>query len=496
MTQGKTGRVRGRIVVVARDDAATIADCLDAIAAQRPPDVEVFVVDQDSSDRSADVAIRHPVVDRVVPVVAGSLQIVLDAASGETPALVLVGADRKPDPGWVDAAFAGLARSDVVHGPDRSTRNLGIDLATLRVVRLFAGGASFDEVVERAALAGVCVAETAAMTVGDADVVGPRLGPLPSATPVEAARWQGTISVVLCTRDRPEQLRRCLQSLAALEDGEHELLVIDNHTDPAVEASDLPPGARLVHEPEPGLDAARNRGATEATGDVVAYIDDDCEADPHWLSGLRRAFADDAVGMVTGRVRPASLERPSHRYFEAYFGFDRGLGRRRFTPWDDRPWYPLWTGLLGTGCNMALRRTLLLDVGGFDERFDVGSTIGGGGDLELFARVLRQGTVAEYAPDALVWHHHRDDAGALARQFRGYGQASGAYLAKVVMEQPGMRGQAMRCYVDRVTRRARVARSIRGGTHLLPMRLLATDLYGHLSGPYLYLRAGREARRR
>ncbi len=492
MTQGTRGATRARVVVVSRDDAATIADCLDALAQQLVPGVEVFVVDQGSSDRSTEVAIRHPAVDRVVPVAPGDLQLALAAAVLETPAVVLLGADRRPDPGWLAAALAGLDRHGVVHGPDRSVRNVAIDLSRLRIVRLLAGTDALDDVLGRAAQAGVVAVEVPAMTVADAAAVGPRLGPLPTTCPVEGPRWSGTLSVVLCTRDRPEHLRRCLASLDALVDDDHELLVVDNHPTPTVDPDLLPAAARLVHEPEPGLDAARNRGAAEARGDVVAYIDDDCEADPHWLAALRRAFADDAVGLVTGRVRPASLEQPTHRWFESYFGFDRGLVGRRFTPWDDRPWYPLWTGLLGTGCNMAFRRTVLLEAGGFDERFDMGTRIGGGGDLDVYARLLQAGVVAEYVPDALVWHHHRDDVRALSRQFRGYGQASGAYLAKVAVEQPGLRGQALRCYVDRIARRLRLAKDIRRGASIVPMRLLLTDLAGHLSGPYLYLRSGRE----
>ena len=489
--------MRGRVVVVCQDDAPTLTDCLDAIGEQRTPGVEVFVVDRASGDGSADVAIHHPVVDRVIPVARRGLQLVLDHSSAEARRVVVVGADRRPEPGWLPAALGALDHAGVAFGPDRSLQNVAIDVSRLRAVRLLAGVETLDALIERAALAGACATEVPGMVVTDAAPTAPRPGPLPvTRAPAAGPRWTGTISVVLCTRDRPEQLRRCLDSLARLDDDDHEILVVDNNDAPSLDTAPLPPRTRVVHEPRRGLDVARNVGAAEATGDVIAYIDDDCEADPHWLTALRRAFADPAVGLVTGRVRPASLERPTHRWFESYFGFDRGLVRRRFTPWDDRPWYPLWTGLLGTGCNMALRRRDLDQVGGFDERFDVGTTIGGGGDLDLFARLLQRGTIAEYAPDALVWHHHRDDPRDLARQFRGYGQASGAYLTKVAVGQRGMRSTAIRCYADRIMRRLRVARSVRQGTHLVPMRLLVTDLAGHLSGPLLFLRAGREPRRR
>ncbi|HSP03081.1 MAG TPA: glycosyltransferase family 2 protein [Acidimicrobiales bacterium] len=483
-------------MVVCQDDAPTLTDCLDAIAEQRAPGVEVFVVDRASRDGSADVAIRHPAVDRVIPAARDGLQLVVDLASTEARRLVLIGADRRPRAGWLPAAVDGLRRAGVVHGPDRSLGNVAIDLTRLRHVRLLSGVDTLDGLIERAALAGACATEIAEMVVADAAPAPPPSRPLPvTSRPAPGPRWLGTISVVLCTRDRPAQLRRCLDSLARLDDDDHEILVVDNNGAPSLDVDALPPRARLLHEPRRGLDVARNRGATHAVGAVLAYVDDDCEVDPHWLTALRRAFADPAVGLVTGRVRPASLERSTHRSFESYFGFDRGLVRRRFTPWDDRPWYPLWTGLLGTGCNMAMRRSDLDRVGGFDERLDVGTTIGGGGDLDVFARLLQTGTIAEYAPDALVWHHHRDEPRDLARQFRGYGQASGAYLTKVAVEQPGMRGVALRCYVDRVARRLRVARSIRAGTHVISMRLLLTDLVGHLTGPALFLRSGRDPRR-
>jgi GT2 family glycosyltransferase len=145
---------------------------------------------------------------------------------------------------------------------------------------------------------------------------------------------------------------------------------------------------------------------------------------------------------------------------------------------------------------MAMRRSLLEDIGGFDELLDMGTSVGGGGDLDVYARLIDRGVIAEYAPDALVWHHHREDEAALWAQFSGYGASMGAYLMKAALDRPGQRSRALLYFAQRLAIRARVARDIRRGAHLLPMRLLVVDLRGALSGPFLYLRARWTARRR
>lgn len=493
--------VTARIGVVASDDAATLRSCLDAVAAQLVPGVEVVVVDQASKDGSAELAISHPAVARVVPMPQGFADRVVDVAGRDADRVVLLGAATAPCPGWLDAALAALERAPVAWGPDRSWLNLALDLRALRSVRLLAGTTSADDVTRRARAAGACVMIAPDMSVGPAPpsshpVRVPAELPRSRPIPLDRPRAGGTISVVLCTRQRPDHLARCLASLARLEDDDHEVVVVDNDDTPSVDPGVLPPRARLVHERRRGLDIARNRGTAEAQASIVAFIDDDCEADPHWLDALRVAFAHPEVGFVTGRVRPATLAGDPQRWFESYFTFDRGTVRRRFTPWDDLPWYPLWTGSLGTGCNMAFRREHLEAVGGFDELLDMGSSIGGGGDLDIFARLLDLRVVAEYAPDALVWHHHRADRRDLAVQFRGYGQSAGAVLAKAFLDRPGKRSAAVRCYASRFTARLRVARDIRGGAHVLPMRLLVTDGIGQATGVARYLRARGAARAR
>lgn len=485
-----------RVVVVAGEHAGTIVDCLDGVAAACPPDAEVWVVDRGGGDGTADLAIRHCRVDRVVPITAHPQQ-VLELGGKQARRIVVLDAAVRPEPGWYDAAVGALDETAVVLGPDRSWTNMAVDLTKLRDVRLLAGDGpdATDELLRRARAAGVEGAVADDMRTAPACPAAPRPHLLPpTRPPVPGPRQPGLVTVVVCTRDRPLQLARCLRSLERVRDDDHEVLVVDNHATPTVDPGALPPGARLVHEPRRGLDVARNRGTVEAAGDVIAYIDDDCEADPHWLDALRAALADPDVGAVTGRVRPAHLTLPTERAFEAAFSFDRGPERRRFTPWDDRPWYPLWAGPVGTGCNMAFRWETLVDVGGFDELLDVGSSIGGGGDLDAFARLLDRGVLVEYAPDALVWHHHRRNQEALEEQFRGYGESVGALLMKAVLDRPGLRVTAVRYFGERLANGLRLERDARDGASVVTVPLARTFLRGQLRGPARYVRARAAAR--
>src|SRR5688572_8944659 len=108
--------VGGRVAVLSRNDAHTIDDVLDGLAEACPSGVEVVVVDLDSTDASADVAIRHPRVDRVVVAPDADLDVLLEVTTGDTPRLAILRADRRPAPGWLTAAFEALDDADVAFG--------------------------------------------------------------------------------------------------------------------------------------------------------------------------------------------------------------------------------------------------------------------------------------------------------------------------------------------------------------------------------------------
>src|SRR5690606_10253863 len=100
-----------------------------------------------------------------------------------------------------------------------------------------------------------------------------------------------SISVVVCTRDRPQELRACLVALGKIDYPDYEVIVVDNASETA-ETSAIVEAARLryVREDRPGLDWARNRGWRLARYDIIAFTDDDVLVDPMWLRGIARAL--------------------------------------------------------------------------------------------------------------------------------------------------------------------------------------------------------------
>jgi GT2 family glycosyltransferase len=297
------------------------------------------------------------------------------------------------------------------------------------------------------------------------------------------------LSVVVCTAGaRPDTLVRCLASLQRQALAPVEVLVVDNSHGGTVDADVVSSyGAQLLREPAGGLDVARTTGAALATGDVVAYVDDDCEAAPEWLAELSATLADPDVACVTGRVLGADLSMQTAQWFEQRFSFDRGPEPIRFHRDDERPWFPVYPSHLGTGCNLAIRREVLRRLGGFDPALDMGSAVGGGGDLDLFARLLDAGYVAMYVPTALVHHHHRPRRRGLVRQFFGYGATVTALCMKFAVTRPGQRRAALRFLVHYLKQEATRMRARARRSDPLPLYLLGIELCGHLWGPVGYL---------
>jgi GT2 family glycosyltransferase len=194
-------------------------------------------------------------------------------------------------------------------------------------------------------------------------------------------------------------------------------------------------GVRYIREPRPGLDWARNRAIAEARGEIVAYIDDDAIADTGWLRSLAAGFAEPDVACVTGLVAPLRLDTAAQELFER-FGFSKGFDRQSFsieTP-PPNPGFP-YKGYLGTGCNSAFRRSVFARVGLFDPCLDVGTPVHGGGDLDMFARVIRAGYRLVYEPSAIVFHDHIDDMATLIVKMGQYQEASIAYFTKHILAE-------------------------------------------------------------
>lgn len=241
------------------------------------------------------------------------------------------------------------------------------------------------------------------------------------------------ISIIVCTRDRALSLRRCLESLESLRYDNFEVLVVDNASR-SDETRNLVAGTRFryVREERPGLDSARNCGLHAAAGEIVAYTDDDVRVDTNWLNGIAHGFHDPEVSCVTGLVCPLELQTDAQVLFEDNGGMRKGLWPKVFGPPKMTAKELIAAHRCGVGANMAFRRQMLLDLGGFDVHLDVGTPSHGSGDLDIFHRTLHAGKIIRYEPNALVWHQHRRSMPALHKQFYDNGRAFGCYLLKIL----------------------------------------------------------------
>jgi GT2 family glycosyltransferase len=229
------------------------------------------------------------------------------------------------------------------------------------------------------------------------------------------------VTVAVCTRDRPDDMKLCLDALLKLDYPNLDLLVVDNapQTEATKELVAQYPTVRYVYEPRPRLDWARNRAVMEAQGEILAYTDDDVVVDPGWVRAIAQAFMTHSdVMALTGLVVPYELETEAQVLFEDYGGFGRGFQPKpyRVAPGGKLPWQWLGAGQFGTGANMAYRRSLFDEIGYFDPALDVGTVTNGGGDLEFFFRVLKAGHTLMYEPQAIIRHRHRRRYDQLKRQ--------------------------------------------------------------------------------
>jgi glycosyltransferase involved in cell wall biosynthesis len=215
------------------------------------------------------------------------------------------------------------------------------------------------------------------------------------------------VSVVVCSYNGAKTLWECLDSLVKLDYPDYEVILVnDGSTDRTARIAEEFPEVRHYRQANRGLSVARNVGARLASGEIVAYTDDDCVVDEHWLHYLVRAMLDQQVEGIGGpNITPdfdswvakcvaASPGNPSHVMLD-----DR---HAEHVP----------------GCNMAFRRSVLLGMGGFDPQYRVA-----GDDVDVCWRLLDAGLSIGYAAGAMVWHYRRATINAYGKQQKGYGRS-------------------------------------------------------------------------
>lgn len=226
------------------------------------------------------------------------------------------------------------------------------------------------------------------------------------------------ISVVVATRDRPEHLGGCLDALCASTADGDEIIVVDSGSRGSAtwKVSQAYP-VRFIRCERPGASLARNTGWQASQRPIVAFVDDDVRVDPTWAQSLREAFASHPeASFLAGRLglrdEDADAERPVAFFDEVSpFVIDD-------TVIDD----------YGHGANLAVRRDVLVDVGGYNERLGPGTPWPAAEDRELVDRLLARGHRGRYEPTVRAIHVQWRRRPQLLRLEWRYGLGLGARL--------------------------------------------------------------------
>jgi GT2 family glycosyltransferase len=215
------------------------------------------------------------------------------------------------------------------------------------------------------------------------------------------------VSVVVCAYNAERTMDSCLASLKELNYPNYEVIVVnDGSSDRTLEITQRYDYLRLISQENKGLSAARNVGIAAATGEIIAFTDSDCMADPDWLTYLVAKFLGSDISAVGG----PNLSPPEDSLVPACVAVSPGV-----------PTHVLLSDEVAehiAGCNMAFRREALQDICGFDSQFRAA-----GDDVDLCWRLQDKGYTIGFSPAAIVWHFRRNTVAAYLKQQQGYGKA-------------------------------------------------------------------------
>ena len=278
------------------------------------------------------------------------------------------------------------------------------------------------------------------------------------------------VSVVVCTYNGSRTIRDCLDGASRLAYPDYEVIVVDDGSSDATAVIARQYDCRLIQTENRGLASARNSGLAAATGDIIAYLDDDAHPDPDWLTYLAATFLRTGYAGVGGpNIAPPGDGPIAECVARAPGGPVHVLVTDR-----EAEHIP--------GCNMAFRKSCLDAIGGFDPQFRTA-----GDDVDVCWRLQERGWTLGFHPAAMVWHHRRNSVRAYWRQQIGYGRAE-AMLERKWPEKyngPGHVRWVGRIYGDGLThalgwRRPRVYHGVWGAAPFQSLYQPAPSLLGSL----------------
>lgn len=214
------------------------------------------------------------------------------------------------------------------------------------------------------------------------------------------------ISVVVCSYNGARTIGECFAGLRRLDYPDFEVIVINDGSTDQTSSIAKSHGFSVISTGNMGLSSARNTGLKAASGEIIAYIDDDAYPDPHWLRYIAATFLfTDCAGVGGPNIPPPDDGKIADCVANAPGG----------------PLHVLLSDRKAEhipGCNMAFRKTCLEEIGGFDPQFRTA-----GDDVDVCWRIQAEGWWLAFNPGAVVWHHRRNKISIYWRQQKGYGKA-------------------------------------------------------------------------
>ncbi len=233
---------------------------------------------------------------------------------------------------------------------------------------------------------------------------------LPSPLPDDPPRF----SVIICTRNGADRLEACLEACRNIDYPDFEIIVVnDGSTDGTAGLLDEQKEIRTFHLKHSGLSAARNHGAEKATGEILAFTDDDCRPDEQWLTWLARAYAESEHAAIGG---PNLAPRPD------------SLALALTTAAPGAPTHVMIDDLTAEhlpGCHLSVKKSAFEKIDGFDPIFHTA-----GDDVDFCWRLREAGFTLGFSGASFVWHHRRATPWKYLKQQMGYGRAEALLFKK------------------------------------------------------------------
>ena len=236
-------------------------------------------------------------------------------------------------------------------------------------------------------------------------------------------RKNPTVSVIICTRDRGNQVFRTIDSVLKNHHCSYEVIIVDQSSDPIKSGAhhllhnDL---VRYCHSGDRGLSRARNLGARLSTGEIIAFTDDDCEVHDDWMDQIIAAFElSENIRMIFGSVFPADHDAEVG-LIPHYFIHEPFLARSVRDRWR----------INGMGACMALRRSVWSELSGFDVCLGSGTPLQSAEETDLALRTLIAGHWIYQTPSIRVTHFGLVAKKRMRDLIAGYMLGTGAMFAK------------------------------------------------------------------